>query len=815
MPLKDRVEEADSSPAEPSAWQLRFGRQPANQRDAGNKPPQQDSTASTASIAEQLFKSLAAREQSARPEQELSRECAEQLLGKRNAFVRDLRVNRCSAEEVESDEHAVTLAKEIIRARFDVENQADALRRTGKTKSSQNHAHQAKNQSAPAPERLRQLRQAQARRDQDSSLKSKRLTSVPAKGGVDISGGWNRGRSEPEDNRSGGNGDDRHLNATAEPTSSNHRSRRAPIRVEATAQSRQAALKRLVQPQCDPVAQMEQRQERVRQMKDARKLQRSASSSGSARSTRGHSNQCDDGEQLAEQQQLQERIARITADNQRAVELAARVALQRKLFAVKSVAFAAWKQLYKIRQECAIVAMKALRWRTLKRIMTNWRHCCDVQKRERLTRENQARRLHEQSLWTKAVQFHRRKSLPRWFYRWVVSLSTKRELQNANNAVQRRRENAQRLMERLIRGSDAAEEGDGLASESPEIDPPKAVQSSDAATARLQRKKLPVTVATARPATVPPARSKVDAANPGAHPNRGRSSPSLPPPPPAAPAREPTPSSTPPCADPVYVAMMERANARKERRDKLQRKYDLAQQEKHEAVLMAIEDREATLLRCKELERQRLRDKKREALSAARDKQERLEHQMELARRAHAFNRVRLLRQYGFFPWRREFDRRRRIESRAVRWHALRLVHKHWAAWLEFVVARHRDALRREQERLVAADNYYSAVLSRRVWHAWQLHRQQIQARGVAVLKQRRRTAMCEAWRQWRAKLAVVRANNHRKEREAARTLDRSHARRVLRHWRVAVEDIRRSRAHQREKEQLWAKVRGWLDEES
>lgn len=129
------------SPARLSTWQLRFGKKSASRSQHRPKESTEiryRSPARSPSIADQLLRALDAKPK----EQEgLSRECVDQLIGRRNAFAAEpelrLRSQTRQSENDGSPEHdhyshedTAAEAKEILRVRFQIENQADALRQT-------------------------------------------------------------------------------------------------------------------------------------------------------------------------------------------------------------------------------------------------------------------------------------------------------------------------------------------------------------------------------------------------------------------------------------------------------------------------------------------------------------------------------------------------------------------------------------------------------------------------------------------------------------------------------------------------------------
>lgn len=613
MPSNDRRPSLEASPlSEPSAWQRRFGRKPATNQQHDREPRAHDATSSrlrssppprpaTASIADQLLQSLADRERAGRPEHELSRECAEQLLGKRNAFATDLRMDeKVSAELAQQrrNDDVSALAKKIIRNRMQVENQAEALRRGCKDRSRTGSAQPASRPALSSAERLRQLRGAQTRREREHKAKATNMSRAqqpqPTRATLVQS---DEASGDPEDRNEDPN------NKTS-PSFSHPQTRRArPM----TSQRVRTAETRTAPPQPNPIAQMEQRQAKIREMREARRLQpkHTATSREASSPTPSQGDESGRSAVKSEEKQLQERITRLTAENQHAVELAERVRAQKRQWEAKSAVFAAWKRLLLARQDCAAHALAVFRWRTLRRLMTSWRDYCVACRRERIANESRESCVREQSLLTRADAFLRKKQLPRWFYRWAASVVAAKERRRAEEAAQRRRQQAQRLMERLVRGPEQDSLGNDeveddaqppcCQSPTPDHHQPKATsrQHTGATTSSRSPSRSVMTDSRGRHARASAPRSReADPPVTAQGALTSQSSVSSAPPPPPTTSRTAASTATPPRTtaaapvDPIYASMLERADERKERREVLRLKYERAQQEKRETLAM-------------------------------------------------------------------------------------------------------------------------------------------------------------------------------------------------------------------------------------
>lgn len=808
MPISERPEQDASPLSEPSAWQLRFRRKPSTPTAAEIATRAQVSAKQASvpapSIADQLLQSLVAREKARQPEQELSRQCAEQILGKRNAFNNELRMDDVLAEELlardNNNQDVSVLAKEIIRSRMQVETQADMLRQAGKQTKQKRGTHVIDRAVESATERLRKIREEQSRRDQQPRAGSQPQFTQRKDGGL---------------SRSATAGNDRQsmfkdsVSRHGAPTT-----RRAqPVR------SQQVPQRAVTLPTADPIADMEKRQIKIREMRDARKLEQTPAAKRAnivQADENAHSNQRED----IEKRQLQERISRVTSENQRAVELTERARDQKRQWEVKSAVFNVWKRVAIERQECVLYSREVLQWRKLQRIMKRWRHYSLIVSRERIASETRAQCAYEENQSRKADTFQRKKQLPRWFYRWVATVVAEKQRHQTDEATKQRRQQAQRLMERLVRGQEASSSTSNAKSGSPEVrNTPQQQPSSP--TRNVYQAKVPSSSSHSRrqisAARLPT--STISTKRNGGADFIGNTPPvrstdafvALAPPPPSHTSSTAPLSHAP--TDSVYIAMQERASERKERRELLKLKYERAQEQKREVLAMQVEDRAAALLRIREGERHRLREQKREAAAVARVKQEKLEYAAGLLRRARNSNRQRLLRYYAFEPWKFYFECRLRVSKYVVEWHATRVLHKAWIEWQALVAERLRERQTLEMQRLRSAGIYYEETLLRRVWEGWKLHLQGLEENGQIVQQRSHRFAIGRAFKDWQRRLQEERAIQYTRQVEVERKIQRRKLQRIILGWKRAASELKERRELEREKQQLWSKVRGWLDE--
>lgn len=884
----------DSSPLSsrraPSTWQTRFGkkqRAPTAAAQSEREPSH--------SIADQLLRALSAREKQAEPEDALSHQCAERLLGKRNAFVPELRMRSHSFEDdspqrphKEQDlelADAKAAAHEIIASRFQLESRADALRQSRNTAArvrsdaktpshrsaaaaatSTSRAKSTDSKSTTTQQRSRtDTARADAKNHPCESTLPRALFEFAELEATAVKRDAKRTRIGPE----------RVARVAARQTRASPADK--GVSTSTSKQQSEAAHTTSSGSSVNPIKRMEARQQRVREMRAERaatatttsNIQRVASSSASTRAHAGavsspdnNNNQNDDvhndrhikqahsafnherrGASAAvsrDERLLQDKIERLASENQRAVAIEDERRMEQQYRQIKARVFSLLRKRVDDRRRQEARAQQAFVWRLLLRVWRNWQQCVRALATERAEQETRAQLVRAKVVADRAEAFWCQKQLPKWFYRWLTSVQAAREAHELDRAQQRRKEQAQRLMERLIRGQTEqvqAQERSGFNSDrehthEPEVMVAAAADATTAspshahkhrgghatATAAQNRQAPALGVRRAAWSSEVPAAQSPDATLTQASPQSQQRSPASsstasgsscgasasPAPPPPLPA---------PAVDPLYVSMQERAAERKQRRELLRQKYEQLEQEKREAIAVQVAEREAQLQQRKAEERERVRERKRQEALAAQEKALRLEAIDAQRRMARRHNARRVMFYYAFLPLKRAWERSKRVEAGVAKWHRLRSLHRTWCSLLQFVHDCHAERKRTERQKLALAAAHYARTLLRQSWRGFQRRHAQVRRIALAVERQAQWNALRRSWKAWQHTLAAVTSHEQRQVQRAQHTLEAAKLRRMWMHWRLAVSELRQERERAEEKEQLWRKVRGWLGE--
>ncbi|KAK1936545.1 hypothetical protein P3T76_009980 [Phytophthora citrophthora] len=259
--------------------------------------------------------------------------------------------------------------------------------------------------------------------------------------------------------------------------------------------------------------------------------------------------------------------------------------------------------------------------------------------------------------------------------------------------------------------------------------------------------------------------------------------------------------------------MEQRAVERKQRREELKRRYEELEQRKKQEQEEKREAREALLLQQRKEEKERVRERKAAETLALQGKQERREHLIAQRYKAKKHNRRRLLFYYALLPWRQYHARNERVARNATRWYELRTVYLHWEQWQEFVRMRRKLRRRRERARLGEAAKFYYHSLQQRVFRGLVRYHQTMEARGVAVRRQNQWNSLQRVWTHWHKLSVDERAYQWQMVTEAVKKFQKQKLRRICAQWLKVSNESKHRREIEREKEQLWRKVRGWLDE--
>lgn len=835
----------DSPETEPSTWQVRFGRKPQSQPRQNEQETnrrtrssaQHTGYASTPSIADQLFSALKARETHLEPEQELSRECAEQLLGKRNAFVPDLRM--FEQQHAERDKAAggdIASAQDIIRARFQLENQAEAMRQQKKqsgTATANSNKQGIMARSGRAPEAKQRVAQRQSQQPHNASS-SERLAGVRENQSkrsmfeLDVANVVQREETK------------RNANIARKPVQERRERQFTPRSAPVDVSSR-------VRAASDSLKQPEERQQRLRERKAARAVQSqgdihsiTATVSNQLKSEKprpprssnqdetgdtkvavkpGHKPQHPAGAQR-EERLLQEKIERLADENQRAIAMEEQLRHKEHSRQIRRCVFSIWRKALDQRKLQEARVRQTFNWRRLQSVWVHWRKHVQDAKHERIAKETRAQLMREKQSDRHAEGFYRQKQLPKWFYRWSAFVTAVKEAREVEITQQRRKEQTQRLMERLIRKQAApmpsaddqqADENGKSDSSNSSLDTIQVVvevareasrKDSHSFSSHIRRTKAPLRRAAWDKEDEPSGAASRSCSS------QSRSLSEL-----TSLAQQATRGSAPPVADPLYVSMQERAAERKQRRDLLKQKYEQLDQERREATEMQRAEREAQLLQQKMHEQQRTRERRREEALVAREKQRRLEFLEMRHRAARRHNDSRLVFYYGFLPLKRQWELSKRVSSNASAWHQLRVLHSNWHRWLQFVHDRYIERQQIERQKLETAARHHARTLKRKVFQRFESCLQQMHAKELAVQRQTQWNFLRHTWQRWQQTFAVTRMNQRQHEQRVMQKVRAATLRRMWIQWRVAVAEWKQEKQHQQEKEKLWTKVRGWLNE--
>jgi len=131
-----------------------------------------------------------------------------------------------------------------------------------------------------------------------------------------------------------------------------------------------------------------------------------------------------------------------------------------------------------------------------------------------------------------------------------------------------------------------------------------------------------------------------------------------------------------------------------------------------------------------------------------------------------------------------------------------------WRAWQAAV----RGALdRRGARREAMAALGHQRRVARKCLAAWRRQANATRARAVAVRAQHRHLAERRAWKVWERRWAQAAVGTHKAMVAAAEKGAVATKRRVLRTWRDAVAGGKLEARLERDREEKWSKVRGWL----
>ncbi|KAL3657307.1 hypothetical protein V7S43_017815 [Phytophthora oleae] len=776
---------ATDSPTQPSTWQLRFGKKSG--RSSQNIPkteaeihPEHGNQVRSPSISEQLLRAL---NSSPKEQEDLSRECADVLLGRRNAFANapELRLRtideHCGPLQDENNHDDVAAeAKKIIQVRFQLENQADALR--------QAPDHRKCPKQSARTQRIRS--DTEKARHFSTNTRTRVHDTVPLF--YDKKERTKADNQQPEVRNSSRSQRKQKLQRQSAATDS----------ISAMPNSKSRS--RLLPPQQLP---MERRQQQLQQAREARKA-KAAEEKVMLKllESAPTDNNKDD---IQEQRRLKAQIERLTLENRHAAIVEERIQHRKVRIQILGRVFRKWHQYVECRTEQEARVAAEFNWRVRKRIMTAWTRYTHRQIQKRVAQQARLKLVQDHQKTERAKQFHRSKCLPMWFYRWMTFLAQQKEHRAASEAAERRRAQTQRLMERLQRqktlekdrdSDNQAETSDTLDSEKGECD----------SRIRERSRKTLVSVPQHRRRTAWSEDTALGDKNEQTTESQHQE-----PPPLQSPGTTLVRTSRP--VDKVYKAMEQRAVERKQRREELKKKYEELEQKKKQEQEEKREAREALLLQQRMEEKARVRERKAAEALALQEKQERREYLIAQRYKAKKHNRRRLLFYYALLPWRQYHALNERVAHNATRWYELRTVYSHWEHWQEFVRMCRKLRRRRERTQLEEAAKFYFRSLQRRTFRGLVRYHQATEARGVAVHRQNQWNTLQRTWTYWHKRLMDERAYQRQLVAEAMARMQKKKLRRICAQWLKVTNESKHRQEMEREKQQLWRKVRGWLDE--
>ncbi|KAG2762743.1 hypothetical protein Pcac1_g25513 [Phytophthora cactorum] len=795
-----------SPPTRPSTWQLRFGKRSASQQNEA-KPevgvgPTPGNQARSPSISEQLLRALDTKPNE---QEELSRECVDELIGRRNVFASEpeLRLRTLTKDAEDGDtvvqeeyghEGIAAEAKEIIRARFQIENQVKALRQAPKHRKSSTRRTETKNPHRGGP--------ATRSTVSTNNTNIRMNHTTPS-------------RHEKKDLQAHLKPRERNNQKTeVRPTKNVSRLQREHHQHKLDAAT--SRNKPRSYPQQLP---MERRQQIRHQAREARKIDAAEERAMQKllEPAIGDSNK----EEILEQRRIEEEIERLTLENQQAAALEERLQHRKARLKSLSKVFDAWHKYVESKREHETRVAAEFSWRVMKRIMAIWKRYIHRRGQARAVEQVRLKLVREQQMNEQARQFYRVKRLPSWFYRWMAFVRQQKDRRAVTEAAERRRAQSQRLLERLQRQK-TLEKSRSNHDDQAEIDIEESDVHLETTIESVPRTRGHTTNSNTETsvrnhqhrrkthAWTDTERSQSVRSDGSSHatsiesPIHVSPSPHFP---------EASLTRAPQRVDKVYKAMEQRAVERKQRREELKRKYEELELKKRKEQDEQRAAREVLILEQQMEEKARIRERKLAEALALKEKQERRDHLLAQWEKAKKHNRRRLLFFYALLPWRKHHVLNERVARNAARWHELRIVYSHWERWQEFVQTCRKVHRRRDRARLEEAALHYALSLQRRVLWGLMRYHKKFQAQVLSVHRQHQWNTLQRSWTHWSKCLANERAHQQKIVSAATIKMQRTKLRRICARWRKVTNEAKLRQELELEKQQLWRKVRGWLDE--
>ncbi|ETO64022.1 hypothetical protein F444_18361 [Phytophthora nicotianae P1976] len=801
-----------SPPARPSTWQLRFGKRSASEQKEPKLEVDVGSTHGNQTHSPSISKKLlSALDTKPTRQEELSRECVDELIGRRNAFASEpelrLRTLRKDAEDGDiviqeefGREEIAAEAKEIIRARFQIETQTKAMRQasiyrktsTRRTENKKPH----REISATKPTVFNNF-------TKNTSLRMNHTT--PPYHEKELSA-----RLKPRE----------HDSQKSEVKSTKYVSRvqreHQPLHKTGTTELRKKPRSCPIPPQQLP---MERRHEIRRKARDDRRIQ--AAEERAIQKLLESATDDKDKEETQEQRPVEEEIERLNLENQEAAALEERLLHRKACLKSLNKVFDAWNKYVESKREHEIRVVTEFNWRVMKRIMTSWKRYTHHRSQARAVEQARLKLVREQQMNDQAREFYCLKHLPTWFYQWMAFVKQQKDHRAVAEAVERRKAQSKQLIERLQRQkvleksqSDSEDQAKikllGIEESDLHLEPavecPRAIRTTRSKTKTSQDKRE--LHAWADPKEFQSIRS--DGSSHAT--STCTKSPVLVPPPPHFPGASLT--RAPKRVDKVYKVMEQRAVERKQRREELKRRYEELEKKKRKEQEEQRAAREALLLEQQIEEKARIRERKLAEALALKEQQERRKHLLAQLDKSRKHNRKRLLFFYAFLPWQKCHARNERVSRNATRWHELRTVYLHWERWQEFVQICLKAHRRHERARLEEAARRYARSLQRRALGGLVRYHHKIQARALSLHRQHRWNTLQRSWIHWSKSFAKELAHQQKVVFSAMTKMQQAKLRRICAQWRKVTSETKLQKEFEREKQQLWRKVRGWLDED-
>ncbi|KAL7680211.1 hypothetical protein Plhal304r1_c068g0156091 [Plasmopara halstedii] len=785
-----------SSPsARPSSWQLRFGKKSVYQVDLqhGTAKPEVEIQARSPSLSDRLLQALDTKP---KEQEDISGECVDELLGWRNAFAsepewrlrnqtRDANDIVVNFEETPGQEIAEE-AREIIQARFQLEKQADALR----------HAQNFRDGSKSRGEKKNLHRIGLTITNSASRIDDRNIPTMPSRS-------LNKQHVYLEKNNFGNQEVKeclrKKVSQRKQHTQLQHRQKAGAFKSKKRTQI------------CIPPPQqlsMERRQELLLQARKTRKAQ--VVEEGTLHKLPKPT--CDNNEEVSEQQRLvEEKIKRLTLENQHAVALKERLEHRKARLQILKNLFNAWYRLIESKREVEAQVVADYKWRIMMRYVATWKRYTHRRGQTRAVEQSRLKKVDEQQMNERAQEYYRSKRLPVWLYRWMAFVSHQQGHRAAVDAVHRRKVHFQRLIQK--------QQNKLLKVECDDCQPGMedfGAQRCDTSSQDTTDRCVNISDGRSTQVTVEQIRRKVQTWTDFKDSKAPQSDGSIV----DFSNQKPAKTQLPKClrrahkhADKVFDSMEQRAAERKERRLKLKRRYEELEQKKRQEQEEQRAAQENIILEKQLEEKARARERKLAEAVLLKEKRERRAYLSAQWDKALKHDCRRLLFFYAILPWQKHQALIERVARNATRWHELRSVYSHWERWQEFVQICREMRCRHESAQLKKADQLYTRNVKRRAFWRLARHLQAIRSQAHYVWRQSQRSTLEHSWKHWFNCFISKCAYQEKFVFDAMIHMQYFKLRQIFGRWHMATNEAKHQRYIDQEKQLLWRKVRGWLNE--